>query len=180
MMGDKGKVSIETIIAAGNTAISDMVSATAKWAACGTEIEARKFAYTLAGASEAFHRMLEILTPLAAEEESDVVSAADHAVTAVNNLADAFCNSEAVAESLKEQAAEESESDSEPEDDGDEEVVERMQEAEQKSWSRQRLNLDTGKVRALREAGWSIKKIADEMGVSETAITTRLKEMGLK
>jgi len=118
-----GKVSIETIIAAGNTAISDMVSNTAKWAACGTENDARKFAYTMAGASETIHRMLEILTPLAEEEKADVVSAADRAVTVVNNLADAFGKSEAVAESLKEQAAEESESDSEPEDDGDEEVV---------------------------------------------------------
>lgn len=171
-----GKVSIETVIAAGNTAISDMVSKTAKWAACGTEIDARKFAYTMAGASEAFHRMLEILTPLAEEEESDVVSAADRAVTAVNNLADAFGKSEAVAESLKEQAAEESESDSEPEDDGDEEVVERMQEA----GNRKKLNLDLGKIRALRTAGWTIDKIAIELGVSATAIKARLSEMGLK
>ena len=161
MMGDKGKVSIETIIAAGNTAISDMVSKTAKWAACGTEIDARKFAYTMAGASETLHRMLEILTPLAVEEEADVVSAA--------------ANIEERASASQEPESE-PEPDSESEEEGDDEIVERMQEA----GNRKKLNLDLGKIRALRTAGWTIDKIAIELGVSATAIKARLSEMWLK
>lgn len=37
--------------------------------------------------------------------------------------------------------------------------------------------LDMGKVVALRNAGWSLKKIADEMGVSEGTIWNNLKKM---
>ena len=36
--------------------------------------------------------------------------------------------------------------------------------------------LDMGKVKALRNAGWSYSKIADEMGVSVATISNRLKE----
>ena len=39
-----------------------------------------------------------------------------------------------------------------------------------------RKNLDMGKVRALRDAGWTFDKIADEMGVSPQTIANRLKE----
>lgn len=35
--------------------------------------------------------------------------------------------------------------------------------------------LDMGKVRALRKAGWTFDKIADEMGVSPQTIANRLK-----
>lgn len=35
---------------------------------------------------------------------------------------------------------------------------------------------DMGKVRALRDAHWSLEKIADEMGVSPMTISKRLKE----
>lgn len=35
--------------------------------------------------------------------------------------------------------------------------------------------LDMGKVKALRKAGWSLDKIADEMGVSAQTIANRLK-----
>ena len=38
---------------------------------------------------------------------------------------------------------------------------------------------DTGKMRALLKAGWSIAKIADEMGVTETTIRKHCKEEGL-
>ena len=62
----------------------------------------------------------------------------------------------------------------EPEDEGDEEVVARMQEA-----NSSRLKLDVGKIKALRNAGWTIKSIADEMNVSATAIRARLKDMGM-
>ena len=34
--------------------------------------------------------------------------------------------------------------------------------------------LDMGKVRALRDAGWTLEKIADEMGVSAPTISNRL------
>lgn len=34
--------------------------------------------------------------------------------------------------------------------------------------------LDMGKVRALRDAGWTLEKIADEMGVSAPTISSRL------
>ncbi len=37
--------------------------------------------------------------------------------------------------------------------------------------------LDVGKVAALRNAGWSMKKIADEMGVSEATIYNNLKKL---
>lgn len=36
--------------------------------------------------------------------------------------------------------------------------------------------LDMGKVTALRNAGWTLKKIADEMGVSEATIYNNLKK----
>ena len=35
--------------------------------------------------------------------------------------------------------------------------------------------LDMGKVKALRKAGWTLDKIADEMGVSPQTIAHRLK-----
>lgn len=38
-----------------------------------------------------------------------------------------------------------------------------------------RKTLDMGKVRALRKAGWTLDKIADEMGVSTSTIANRLK-----
>lgn len=40
-----------------------------------------------------------------------------------------------------------------------------------------RVDIDLGKVRALREGGWSVAAIADEMRVSEPTIRARLKEM---
>lgn len=38
---------------------------------------------------------------------------------------------------------------------------------------------DTGKMKALLKAGWSIAKIADEMGVTEATIRKHCKEEGL-
>ena len=35
--------------------------------------------------------------------------------------------------------------------------------------------LDMGKVKALRKAGWTLEKIADEMGVSTSTIANKLK-----
>ena len=37
--------------------------------------------------------------------------------------------------------------------------------------------LDMGKVKALRDAGWTLAKIADEMGVAPQTIANRLKEV---
>lgn len=39
----------------------------------------------------------------------------------------------------------------------------------------QNAKLDIGKIKALHEAGWSIKQIADEMGVSYQTIYQRMK-----
>ena len=38
---------------------------------------------------------------------------------------------------------------------------------------------DTGKLKALLKAGWSIAKIADEMGITEATIRKHCKEEGL-
>lgn len=37
-----------------------------------------------------------------------------------------------------------------------------------------RKNLDDGKIRALRKAGWTLEKIADEMGCSPQTVKNRL------
>lgn len=45
-----------------------------------------------------------------------------------------------------------------------------------KAPAKKRKELDMGKVRALRVAGWTLEKIADEMGVSTNTIANRLKK----
>lgn len=37
--------------------------------------------------------------------------------------------------------------------------------------------VDTGKMMALRKAGWSMKKIADELGISESCVYNHLKRL---
>lgn len=49
--------------------------------------------------------------------------------------------------------------------------------APKKEVKKPKLELDMGKVIALRNAGWSVKKIADEMRCSEPTIWNRLKEL---
>lgn len=44
---------------------------------------------------------------------------------------------------------------------------------------RKRKSFDTGKLKALRNAGWSIAKIADETGVSEQTIRNHMKKEGI-
>lgn len=39
-----------------------------------------------------------------------------------------------------------------------------------------KIDIDMGKVKALRNAGWSFDKIGDEMGVSSQTIANRMKE----
>ena len=51
-------------------------------------------------------------------------------------------------------------------------------EPEKKGKQGRKINLDMGKVKALRDAGWPIYKIADEMGVSAPTISYHLKHMG--
>ena len=47
-----------------------------------------------------------------------------------------------------------------------------------KGWSREKKDIDMGKLGALRRAGWSVHKIADEFGVSDSVIRRRLQEVG--
>ena len=49
--------------------------------------------------------------------------------------------------------------------------------AESQKNGTKRSNLDDGKILALRNAGWTYKKIADEMGVSDVTIISHLKKM---
>jgi len=42
--------------------------------------------------------------------------------------------------------------------------------------SRKRANLDLGKIAALRKAGWTFEKIADEVGVSAPTVTKYMDE----
>lgn len=46
--------------------------------------------------------------------------------------------------------------------------------------SKSKKPFDIGKAKACREAGWSIAKIADEMRVSTSTVSTKLKEAGVK
>ena len=46
-----------------------------------------------------------------------------------------------------------------------------------KGWSREKKDIDMGKLGALRRAGWSVPKIADEFGVSDSVIRRRMKEI---
>ena len=39
--------------------------------------------------------------------------------------------------------------------------------------------IDTGKIRALREGGWSVAKIADEMGLSDQTVRNYMKKEGI-
>lgn len=41
-----------------------------------------------------------------------------------------------------------------------------------------KLPVDWGKAKALRKAGWSLAKIADELGVSVPTVSQHLKEVG--
>ena len=39
------------------------------------------------------------------------------------------------------------------------------------------MQMDTGKIKALHKAGWSVQKIADEMGVSWPTINKYIQEI---
>lgn len=48
-----------------------------------------------------------------------------------------------------------------------------------KKTKKTRKPFDTGKLGALRRAGWSVAKIADEMGVSEQTVRNHMKKEGI-
>ena len=69
--------------------------------------------------------------------------------------------------------------DDEPET--DRKIVPKQEKTEQKTTKttrRKKSSFDVGKLSALWKAGWSIPKIADEMGVSEPTVRKYLKQIG--
>ena len=58
------------------------------------------------------------------------------------------------------------------------------QKAEQKpektSAPKKKKQLDTGKIKALREGGWTLAGIAREMGCSQQTVANYLRKMGMK
>lgn len=57
--------------------------------------------------------------------------------------------------------------------------VAKSKKAEPKSKPKKRPPFDTGKLKALREGGWPVAKIADEMGVSEQTVRNYIAKLGL-
>ena len=51
-------------------------------------------------------------------------------------------------------------------------------ESQQEKKSTRKIELDMGKVKALRDAGWTLKEIAEEMHVAPSTISNKLKEEG--
>lgn len=51
-------------------------------------------------------------------------------------------------------------------------------EPQQEKKSTRKIDLDMGKVKALRDAGWTLKEIAEEMHVAPSTISNKLKEEG--
>lgn len=49
-----------------------------------------------------------------------------------------------------------------------------------KTYYKKRVKIDTGKLGALRRAGWSVTKIADEFGVSAPTIRNYMKREGIQ
>ena len=65
----------------------------------------------------------------------------------------------------------------------DRKIVPKQEKQEQKApkqTARKKSSFDVGKLAALWKAGWSIPKIADEMGVSEPTVRKYLKQIGAK
>lgn len=53
----------------------------------------------------------------------------------------------------------------------------RTDEAVAGSKGKKKKPIDTGKMLALRKAGWSMKKIGDELGISESSVFNYLKKL---
>ena len=65
----------------------------------------------------------------------------------------------------------------------DRKIVPKQEKPEQKApkqTARKKPSFDVGKLAALWKAGWSVQKIADEMGVSEPTVYRYLKQIGAK
>ena len=65
----------------------------------------------------------------------------------------------------------------------DRKIVPKQEKAEQKApkqTTRKKSSFDVGKLAALWKAGWSVQKIADEMGVSEPTVYKYPKQIGAK
>ena len=65
----------------------------------------------------------------------------------------------------------------------DSKIVPKQEKTEQKQAKKpgpKKSTFDVGKLSALWKAGWSIPKIADEMGVSEPTVRKYLKQIGAK
>lgn len=58
-----------------------------------------------------------------------------------------------------------------------EEVVAALMRADAVDPKKKRVSVDWGKAKALRKAGWSLSKIADELGVSVPTVSQHLKEV---
>ena len=58
-------------------------------------------------------------------------------------------------------------------------VKEKPKSAPKPTEKAKRKPFDKGKLRALREGGWSVPKIADEMGVSDATIYKYMKQEGI-
>lgn len=58
------------------------------------------------------------------------------------------------------------------------EQVEDEKPAPETKKSIRKIDLDMGKVKALRDAGWTLKEIAEEMHVAPSTISNKLKEEG--
>lgn len=71
-----------------------------------------------------------------------------------------------------------------PPEQNEEKPEQSEQKAEQKpektSASKKKKQLDTGKIKALREGGWTLAGIAREMGCSQQTVANHLKKMGMK
>ena len=57
---------------------------------------------------------------------------------------------------------------------------EKPEQKAQKQTTRKKSSFDVGKLAALWKAGWSVRKIADEMGVSEPTVRKYLRQIGAK
>ena len=76
-----------------------------------------------------------------------------------------------------EQKPEQSEQKPEQKDEKPEQKPEKTSSAPKK---KKQSKIDTGKIKALREGGWTLAGIAREMGCSQQTVANHLKKMGMK
>ena len=77
--------------------------------------------------------------------------------------------------------AEQSEQKAEQKDEKPEQKDEKPEQKDEKtSAPKKKKQLDTGKIKALREGGWTLAGIAREMGCSQQTVANHLRKMGMK